>query len=830
MPTVTTTVDETFEDQTIDEEAADGAGLSLREIIEFFNSDGSDEDGMIDFDASLDGLNLDITSRLLLLEDFTFDGGTIDIGALDTTGAGFFDIGSGLTINLNNFNLTADLSQVASNGYRGITAHADDISIINSSDIAIIEGFFDFSFAISVRGNNFSLNNTGNIISSGYGAVGSASGSIGFSTTIDNQGTLESAGATIRTAYGVINNSGTIRTTGEWDSFDVAGTFSDAISMNGSVPEGFVPSTEGVSTINNSGTGLIEGYRVGVSLGGGGTINNDGTITALTTAISTSDFVSTTEIGSPDNPDLIFDLTNTGTIARLGGFEGGVLPEAIAAVSVSQQTNSFTTASITNSGDILSVDTVIRAFGGLDVTNEMGGIIRGDTDATGNDAIAFRGSIIEDFQVSVGAGFFGFFSAGNRIPGQLETSQNVDFDENGNLVTEFGTFPFEDDRLSLDSFLSLSSGFGGGAIEGVNRILALVDFDATIADGVVRFVVDAEGRPVFADTLEVTSTNLGTLIISYDASAAMFAVTDQNGDPVYNISDITDFADTITNDGSIFGDVITGLGNDLVTNNGIIDGDVDLGAGNDLFTGGADNETVEGGAGSDTLIGNGGGDTLSGGDGFDDLFGGDQGDTLIGGAGNDRLFGQRGADTLEGGLGNDLLLGGNRNDRLFGEAGNDRVFGGNDQDMVDGGAGRDIVRGGNGDDMLFGGAGRDVLFGGTGRDELYGGTDDDFLSGRGGFDILNGGAGNDTLEGGVQADQFIFEDGWGNDTILDFAALNNAERIHLTNVSEITDFQDLTDNHMVQDGANVLISDGLGNTITINGVNISDLDAADFVF
>ena len=37
-----------------------------------------------------------------------------------------------------------------------------------------------------------------------------------------------------------------------------------------------------------------------------------------------------------------------------------------------------------------------------------------------------------------------------------------------------------------------------------------------------------------------------------------------------------------------------------------------------------------------------------------------------------------------------------------------------------------------------------------------------------------------TLEGGLQADQFIFEDGFGNDTITDFASLNNAERIHLS--------------------------------------------------
>ena len=252
--------------------------------------------------------------------------------------------------------------------------------------------------------------------------------------------------------------------------------------------------------------------------------------------------------------------------------------------------------------------------------------------------------------------------------------------------------------------------------------------------------------------------------------------------------------------------------------------------GSDFLFGGAGNDYLNGGAGNDQISGDSGGDFVEGGAGDDLIFGGDQNDNLFGGDGNDQILGQRGADFLYGGTGNDLVLGGNRNDRLFGEDGNDRVFGGNDQDIVSGGSGRDIVRGGNGDDEISGDAGDDVLFGGTGRDIVLGGDGNDLLWGRGGFDVLNGGAGDDTLEGGLQADQFIFEDGFGNDTITDFAALNNAERIDLSGVSEITDFTDLTDNHMNQVGTDVVIDDGLGNTITLLGVNISDLDVVDFVF
>ena len=273
--------------------------------------------------------------------------------------------------------------------------------------------------------------------------------------------------------------------------------------------------------------------------------------------------------------------------------------------------------------------------------------------------------------------------------------------------------------------------------------------------------------------------------------------------------------------GGGFVSYVDGVWGGFTIANGVVIENAQGGSGNDLIMGNEVGNVLDGGAG---------GDTIDGGAGNDVIFGGDQNDNLFGGDGNDQVLGQRGADFLYGGAGNDLVLGGNRNDRLFGEDGNDRVFGGNDQDIVSGGAGRDIVRGGNGDDLLNGDAGNDVMFGGTGRDLVNGGEGDDFLSGRGGFDILNGGAGNDTLEGGVQADQFIFEGAFGNDTITDFAATNNAERIHLSGVEAITDFQDLVDNHMSQVGADVVISDGLGNTITILGVNLSDLDAVDFVF
>ena len=65
--------------------------------------------------------------------------------------------------------------------------------------------------------------------------------------------------------------------------------------------------------------------------------------------------------------------------------------------------------------------------------------------------------------------------------------------------------------------------------------------------------------------------------------------------------------------------------------------------------------------------------------------------------------------------------------------------------------------------------------------------------------------------------------------IKDFDALSDYEDIDLSGVTEITSFNDLVNNHMTQDGANVIIDYGSG-TITLEGVNIADLGTGDFLF
>jgi len=302
--------------------------------------------------------------------------------------------------------------------------------------------------------------------------------------------------------------------------------------------------------------------------------------------------------------------------------------------------------------------------------------------------------------------------------------------------------------------------------------------------------------------------------------------------------------------------VTGGFGDDLLLGGGGFD-DICGGAGNDTLFGGneadllhgddGDDEihgevgvdNIFGGAGSDTAFGGSENDWIWGGDGADMLHGGTQEDRLFGDDGDDELSGGAGFDRLEGGAGNDTLRGGNQADNLFGQAdddvmwgegGFDRLFGGDGDDWGDGGEGPDSLFGDAGNDTLFGGGDNDRFFGGSGDDHLFGGESDDTLWAGSGFDLLDGGPGDDLLEGNFNADTFVFRTGDGGDTITDFEALNDFEKIDLAGVATITDYGDLVANHLVEVGADAVIDAGGGDRITLLGVSIGDLDAADFIF
>ncbi|KIN62908.1 Hemolysin-type calcium-binding repeat family protein [Sulfitobacter noctilucicola] len=309
-------------------------------------------------------------------------------------------------------------------------------------------------------------------------------------------------------------------------------------------------------------------------------------------------------------------------------------------------------------------------------------------------------------------------------------------------------------------------------------------------------------------------------------------------------------------------------GNDLIEGGG--DGDYLLGgAGFDTINGGDGHDTMSGDTFADSLNGGNGNDVITGGDGFDQIiggagndriwagsspdrvYGGDGNDWLSAGsnfgysvdgvfgeAGNDTIFGNAGFDLLNGGAGDDLIDGGHQSDNIYGEEGNDtllgdqgfdRLFGGLGNDMLYGGAAGDGVFGQEGDDTLWGGEGGDRFFGGQGNDIIDGGTGNDTVYGDAGFDTILGGEGDDLMFGSFNADQFVFADGHGNDTIADFDAFNSNEVLDFSSLSGFNRYSDVN-NAATQVGQDVVINTGGGNSIRLTRVNLSDLDSNDFTF
>jgi Ca2+-binding RTX toxin-like protein len=324
-------------------------------------------------------------------------------------------------------------------------------------------------------------------------------------------------------------------------------------------------------------------------------------------------------------------------------------------------------------------------------------------------------------------------------------------------------------------------------------------------------------------------------------------------------------------DNTIYGS----LGNDTL----------DGGGGNDRLAGGAGNDTILGGAGDDRIDGQGGIDALIGGagndiynvgdaadsvvefvgDGFDTVFastnyalqtgsevevlravgngsisltGNEFGNTIQGNAGADVLSGLGGDDALFGGGGIDVLIGGAGNDRLDGGTGADAMTGGtgNDTYIVDNATDAVIEADGGGLDTVFATvsyalqAGSSVenlrAYAGSGDLALTGNELANTVIGGAGADTLNGGGGDDTLTGGLGADTFVFDFGGGNDTVTDFTG---GQDVCSFDASAFADFDALIAS-AVQSGADTVITVDADQSVTLNGVTLSALQASDFTF
>lgn len=299
--------------------------------------------------------------------------------------------------------------------------------------------------------------------------------------------------------------------------------------------------------------------------------------------------------------------------------------------------------------------------------------------------------------------------------------------------------------------------------------------------------------------------------------------------------------------GTTFGDSLSGdAAQNIFSGN---DGDDTLKGfdGDDQLFAGIGDDRTEGGVGNDLAQGSNGNDTMLGGDGVDTLGGGSGGDLLRGEAGADVLLGSNGDDRLFGGDDADTLQGGGGRDTLWGDGGADRIEGGDQTNTVsyDTATSKVWVRLWAGDGLagdalgdvlveiedLVGSAFGDTLVGDDSVNRIDGGESGDLISGLNGDDILVGESGADTLTGGSGNEQFWFSVGGGADVVTDFSAGSAVgDVIRLFGRGPAVDTFAEAMALSSQQGANVVINFGGGDTITLQNVTLGSLAANDFMF
>ncbi|MGR3377692.1 sialate O-acetylesterase [Salipiger abyssi] len=232
-------------------------------------------------------------------------------------------------------------------------------------------------------------------------------------------------------------------------------------------------------------------------------------------------------------------------------------------------------------------------------------------------------------------------------------------------------------------------------------------------------------------------------------------------------------------------------------------------------------------------IGNGQANTIIGNSGSNFLNGAWGDDTLVAGAGDDTLRDSNGADLLMGGRGNDVYHIDDRGDRIVELAGegDDLVVALVDTDLRQHSQHLEtLTLAGSADISGTGNALDNAIYGNDGNNRLHGAWGNDTLVGGAGNDRLSDSRGNDLFQGGPGQDVFVFYDGFGVDLVTDFEPDRRGEVIDMRAVSAITGFDDLLASHLRSFGGNAVIEDGAGNMIVLQGIEVSDLSANDFLF
>ncbi len=210
--------------------------------------------------------------------------------------------------------------------------------------------------------------------------------------------------------------------------------------------------------------------------------------------------------------------------------------------------------------------------------------------------------------------------------------------------------------------------------------------------------------------------------------------------------------------------------------------------------------------------------------------------TVNGSSGNDTVIFSSAPTIFDGGAGSDTI------DYSMWSGAFTVTLNGNNWVNVDWGAGFiDTIRnvenivGSIGNDTITGDAANNSLSGATGNDVLNGGAGNDILNGGVGSDILTGGAGNDTLTGGTDADQFVYDAHTNTaqaDVVTDFSVAQGD--VIILGAAGPASWAVLQQHLLFTDGAsNAYLAgkwNGTDQTMTLSGVSVGSLSAAQFVF
>jgi hypothetical protein len=339
-----------------------------------------------------------------------------------------------------------------------------------------------------------------------------------------------------------------------------------------------------------------------------------------------------------------------------------------------------------------------------------------------------------------------------------------------------------------------SSLYNGGTIEsnhGSNNDIYVADANIQIdSAGLISGPVD----PLDINGANTLIINSGTITGQDGASVIMFGgasntTIDNSGTIVGAIQDDGAVGPlTVSNSGTIMGGSFAIQGtayNDSVTNSGTIHGAIDLGTGSDNVNN--DGKIVG------YLAFEGTGDSLdNSGSIKGNLYMG-TGDSVI----NTGVI--HGSVSFAGGTNTLNTSHGEITGTVTGGSGSDTFIAGNEAVTFIGGSGTEVLTGGAGDDVITAGSGKDTITGGKGDD------------------LLTGGAGRDT---------FLYSGNFGNDTIVNF---NTHHDIMHFAANDFASYSAL-EPHMVQAGADVVITLDAADTIVLTNQTLANLTSSDFTF